>query len=668
MPAGSPIGVLGRDDELAAISSVLDRAAQSGQAAAIVVIGEAGIGKSCVATAATEIAGPHGMTVICGEASDLSHAGSIEALLEAADGDPPGHPSTDRRTLASQSLVARIEATAVKGPVLLVVEDLHWADDATVAALHALMRRLADLPFVLLATTRPAPAAPRVDALVDDLRRSGATMIELTGLDPASSVAVAETALGAKCGRSFSEAIAAAAGNPLLITEFISELRTADRVVERDGVAEMVEGETPIGLRGGVRRRLSHLSREAVEALEVAAVLGTTFAPAELAVVMGRPLVALLSDLRDALRSGILDEADEHLRFRHDLVREAIYDDLTPALRSALHLEVARSLADLAGRPSDLVPHLLHGVTRSEPAAIHLLQTTAEALRDVAPDQALALYERQLELIPEADSGERDRVSAATLTPLTLTGRATEAEARARQILGRPHHPSLEPALVQELVFALDRIGRSSEMRIELESLLQTVPLDDSLRLLVDAYLAEALFGTGQVDEAETLALDVVDRANAAQDDDLAACALATLAWTALAKGHVPTALDRSAESVRRHPMTSRYKVDIHRMLCLLEADEIEGALELARFARQRDTARGDQSSIVYYHFALLAVTSCAAAGTPPKRRATPVCNSWPRARAAAPSRCSARACSPGSPFTGATRLGPAHWRATANA
>jgi predicted ATPase len=133
--------------------------------------------------------------------------------------------------------------------------------------------------------------------------------------------------------------------------------------VVADGVAEITEVEFPASLRLAVLRRLGFLSEETLDVLRTASVLGSAFSAADLATVLGRPSGDLVPVLTDALQAGVVTGAGPRFAFRHDVVHEAIYQDLPAALRRALHVDAGKALA-AAGAPARRVAtHLALGAS-----------------------------------------------------------------------------------------------------------------------------------------------------------------------------------------------------------------------------------------------------------------------------------------------------------------
>ena len=240
--------------------------------------------------------------------------GAARPAVEAAWGvvarDPSPLPDIERaRTW--EAVVALLAWSASGAPVLLGLEDLHRADAASVALLAHVGRRLAALPVLVVATRRPAPPAPALDAAlaaVDaaGLLRARLALAPLAEEEIARLVARAEPGLDAAAAR---EVVAAAAGNPLLARE-AGRAAAAGRAPE-DGLRDWVRG--PMRSLAGGARALVNLAAAGGRPLEMA----------EAAELVGA--AALADAVDEAVAAGLLEVAGRRVGFGHDLVREACY-------------------------------------------------------------------------------------------------------------------------------------------------------------------------------------------------------------------------------------------------------------------------------------------------------------------------------------------------------
>ncbi|HEY4411034.1 MAG TPA: AAA family ATPase, partial [Acidimicrobiia bacterium] len=359
------MSVLGED--LAAVAR--------GEGRVVVLEGEAGIGKTRLLEealggararvyrgAAEELSGnlPFGV-VVDALGIDL-RAAPLGRLLLSATGESAEAGGLSFRV--SEALLAHVDHLCADGPMALVLEDLHWADASSLVLISRLARRARQLALLLVVTRRPSPERPALDRLVRGLGDGLARRIVLGRLSEGDIHSIAHAFLGAEPGERLVGHLAGAAGNPLFVTELLEAMqRGGDLLLDADGTVDLVGGLLPTSFAVLVLHRLSFLPTATIDALRVAALLGATFSVSELSrVVPLSPSAAVLA-LRPAAVAGVLDDAGDRFRFRHDLIREALYLDMPGPLRNHLHLEVARSLISVDAPPERVAEHLLRGAS-----------------------------------------------------------------------------------------------------------------------------------------------------------------------------------------------------------------------------------------------------------------------------------------------------------------
>ena len=319
-----------------------------GHAATTVLIeGEAGIGKTRLLGTVAEVASERGMTVLRGAAHPLERTRPFGPLVDAL-GVPAGGALQFR---AVEELIDRIERLTDAGPVLLGLDDLHWADSSTLLAVRWITRRLTEVPLLLVATLRPSPQAPELSQLLDDVAQSGAETIQLPALSAPDVATLVESELGLPPGPTLTDAVMRAGGNPLWVVELLRSL-VAEGLLDRGDTHAETRSETlPGSIRQLVARRLAYLPAATVSALRNASVLGEAFSLTDMATVSGRRVPDLVDDLGPAFQAQLVADHRGVLVFRHQLVRDAIYGEIPESARTALHRDAARALAD-AGSPA----------------------------------------------------------------------------------------------------------------------------------------------------------------------------------------------------------------------------------------------------------------------------------------------------------------------------
>ena len=373
-----------RETELAVLSRAVEDLAH-GRPAIVLLEGEAGIGKTRLLDEALELARHRGMLVAAGQAAELTRArpfglvaaafgctraardprrAAIAALMAArgAGGEPvtvTSDPGLRFRVVDAFADLA--EELAVSGPLLIGADDLQWADPSSLLMLGSLAPRLAGLPVGIIGCLRPFPRGADLDRLVAVLESAGGQRLAVGPLGPDAVAGLAGELAAAPPGPGLLAGLAGAAGNPLYVTELIGALRAAGAIETGSGQAEAAGPGLPPTLRQVILRRAGLLPGGALQALRAAAVLGSAFTLTDLAIVTGQPAVQLADALGGALAAGILDDDGTGLRFRHELIREAVYGDLPAGVRRGLHYEAGQRLAAGGAPALQVAAHLARG-------------------------------------------------------------------------------------------------------------------------------------------------------------------------------------------------------------------------------------------------------------------------------------------------------------------
>ena len=459
-------GIRGRAAEIAVLGEVLDRVA-SGRPAVVLIEGEAGIGKTRLLDAALRDARGRGMQVAAACAEELERTrpfglvasmfgcarsapdrrrAAIGELLAPGGGEQPAPITVTSdpglRFRAVDALADLGEELALAGPLVIGVDDLQWADASSLLTLGVLSRRVAYLPAGLIACFRPSPRPPDLDRLSATLEAAGARHLILGGLaDQAVTELVAES-LAAAPGARLLAGISGAAGNPLFVTELLGALAQEGAIRTADGHADVAEMILPPTLRLTILRRLGFLPVSTLDTLRAAAVLGSSFTVTDLSVTTARPALELSRTLAEAITGQVLADDGERLRFRHDLIRDAIYEDLPLSIRRGLHQEAGQRLAR-AGAPSlQVAEHLARGARPGDAEAMAWLTRAAREAAARSPDIAADLMGRAIGLTVPEDPARAELI-AEQASSLMLAGRIADAEAACRLVLGRDPGPRL---------------------------------------------------------------------------------------------------------------------------------------------------------------------------------------------------------------------------------
>ncbi|WP_285499466.1 AAA family ATPase [Actinokineospora sp. NBRC 105648] len=342
--------------------------------------------------------------------------------------DPGTDPQTERHLLF-RAVAALFTRAATDRPVVLVVDDLHWADKPSLLLLRYLATAAAPGRLVLATTYRGTELVEGGDAAatVRELaRQPGAHRLELNGLADDDIVPMVESAAGRRLGPAalgWARAVGReSGGNPFFARELLRHL--ADRFTDCPVAAgwSTAEPAGPAGLglpetvRDVVGRRVDRLGERGAAVLAQAAVLGSDFDLATLARVVGTDEDAVLDDLDHAIAAGLLVEVPgdgERFAFGHALVQRTLYERVGGTRRRRSHRRVARALEASAtpwppGRAGDLARHWLLGHDRADRveralAADRARRAGEQALADLAPDQALVWFRAALDCLDGPD-------------------------------------------------------------------------------------------------------------------------------------------------------------------------------------------------------------------------------------------------------------------------
>jgi DNA-binding NarL/FixJ family response regulator len=378
------------------------------------------------------------------------------ALRSGAATAPGGaDPDTERHRLHT-AVTDLLAGVSRQRPVLLVLEDVHWADAPTLGLLRHLARAGPHMRVLLLATFRDTEAdvTDSLSETLADLRRSDDVIrVRLPGLSGEEVAEFVQRAAGGSADADVREVAQAisdlTAGNAFLVCQLWRALLDAGIVAPADGGLRLTRPVTGLGTPESVRevagRRLAHLRRTTSDLLELAATAGPEFDLDVLRRAAGTDEPALRDAVDEAVRSGMIEELPTRglgYRFTHELVRRALYDGLTGVRRAELHLRVGEALERTGARPADLAHHFaaaapLGGAERG--AEYNLLAARAAA--------AALAYE---------EAADRLRVA------LELGAHAPPARADLLLELGTAHHRA------GKAVDALDAFAEAAEIAGEL--------------------------------------------------------------------------------------------------------------------------------------------------------------------------------------------------------
>ncbi|MFG1930754.1 ATP-binding protein [Mycobacterium sp. NPDC048908] len=402
--------IRGRADELKIIGGLVSAVA-SGHGGVLVLEGPPGIGKSRLLTEVLRLADKAGVRALFGEAFEYQQSVPFFSLFMATlRADPPVGDaealrrlggSADLRYWVVHDLADAIHAAAEQTPLVIVLEDIHWADNGTLLALRSLATAPGAVLWVL--TARTGAGGPAVVETLSVLQRANATFVRLEPIAADAVADMVEDAVRAKADVSLLNLAAKAHGNPFLVSELVGGLGEEDRLTVSGGRAVVTGAGLPRRLGATMHQRLDLLGAEASEVVRVAAVLPDRFSARLLAAMLDRRPVSLLSALEEAVGADLLVEDGEQLRFRHDLLREATRQSLPQSLRRAMERQSASVMLDMGATPAEVATQLARSAEPGDKEAIDALRQAAQSVGHSDASAAADLSKRALELLPAED-------------------------------------------------------------------------------------------------------------------------------------------------------------------------------------------------------------------------------------------------------------------------
>lgn len=427
-PVPSRDGFVGRRAELAALVEGLGAAAD-GRGSVVLVAGDAGIGKTRLAEEAAAAATGLGMRIAWSRCADevatpalwpwiqVLRALGAEALPEPEQLAAPAADSDTRRAALFERITEELAAAAAAHPLLVVLDDLHGADPASLHLLRFLVGRIARLPLLVVATLRDA-VHDRGDALVHTLaelaRERAVTRLALGGLG-ATEVAELLNERGLPDPGLAGELRRRTEGNPFFLVELIALLRS-ERRLDGDGRGDRGGFDVPASVRDVLERRLARLPPDTRALLTLAALIGREFPLDVLEAAADLDAERIDTLIEAAVITGVVVEEGEGFvwRFSHDLVRETIVGGLTRLQRARLHRQIAAGIESLPPRARrerlDALAHhsYLAGPFAEEGAALRYAVAAAAAARErFAFCTAAGHMARAVELIDDVDPATR---------------------------------------------------------------------------------------------------------------------------------------------------------------------------------------------------------------------------------------------------------------------
>ncbi|MFG1927110.1 BTAD domain-containing putative transcriptional regulator [Cryptosporangium sp. NPDC048952] len=435
--AGATAGLLGLVGRVGEISQLAAAAAdvRARRVARLVLLsGEAGAGKTALVSAFADHLSREGWTTAWGTNPDDPGLPDNWAWTQILETLPTTRPGTDRpearevapgaaatRFERHRAVIDRLETVARHNPLLIVVDDVHWAGTETLGMLAAAVTEPPAGPVLIIATYRSTDLPPGLAETLGRVARAEPTRVYLGGLPAGDVPALVRATIGRSVDPDTATLIhRRTGGNPFFVRELA-------RLVAADGDLTAV----PPGVRDVVRYRLAALPGPTQAILRQAAVLGPDLDTA-LQTVLSDDANSVLDAVDLATTRGFLVERDPHrFAFAHALVRDALASDVSAARRASWHAAAARALETL--RPDDVEALAHHYLLAGDPAdrIVHYSRAAAErAERRAAPADALRYWTAALTAYDAGDVRIRLDLVMGTVRALALTGRLAAARTR----------------------------------------------------------------------------------------------------------------------------------------------------------------------------------------------------------------------------------------------
>jgi DNA-binding CsgD family transcriptional regulator len=487
-----PVELCERADELARVDALIT-AAHAGRGGVLLITGPAGIGKTVLLEAARERAGQAGMRVLAGRGGELESGFSFGVARQLFEPLLAGASPAEREALlagaARRALIAledfrgsRDQAGAVPleadseppfavthglywlavnasaaGPLLVTVDDVHWADQASLRFVLYLADRLAGLPLALALSWRAAEPGEGPDRLARLEQIAAGDIVSLTALSLSGVRTLLSLEFRAAPAERFAEACrAVTGGNAFLLRELIRQLR-ADRIEPDAKAAAQVAALGPRSVARAVALRVARLGPAAGELARAAAVLGDGAQLRHAATLAGVGLAEAATAADGLARIGVL-EPGTPLRFVHPIVRTAVHDDIPRASRGLRHAEAARLLAAEGADLDAVCAHLLVCEPAGSAEVVERLRAAAaRAVGRGAPESAAAYLGRAL--AETADASLRARLAHDLGRAEKVLGDPAAA-GHLRESLRLTSDPAMRAAIVPDLAELLILAGQ----------------------------------------------------------------------------------------------------------------------------------------------------------------------------------------------------------------
>jgi DNA-binding CsgD family transcriptional regulator len=547
----SRVVLRGRAGELGVVLGAMRRAARTGAGAMIVLTGEPGIGKSALLRAVVEQASQSGAMIGVGRAEEIDEIAPGAPLLLALRSGPRPlvdssafaglAPLYDQQLWLVEQISVMLEDAAAHAPVVIALDDVHWADRLTRFALRVLPGRLAACPVTWVLTSRLAPAQ-----VIDEITRAAGGVVPVTGvalwpLAPADIDDLAADRLGEPANEETRELLRGTGGNPFWAVQVLDGLawRQAHGLTHDNMHAELIDD---------VRRRLLPLEAETAALVKLAAVWGRSLPVEDAARLLGDlPAARVLRAARQAADNGLLTSGEPGVDFAHTLVRDAVYADISLPEREALHRTCGRYLLGTRATALAAAPHFRAVATCGDLEVVDVLMRAAADSAATIPDQAAELAQEAFSLVP-ADHPRWFAVGEQVVKLLVQVQREGAVLSVAGHLIAGTKDSTVGARLQVQVCRALWAVGACHEIERRVDITLRLDGLPPAVRAQLSATRALASTRTESAASAGHAAEAALASGRHLVDEVTQRNALLALAETARNEGRHQLVLDRLTE------------------------------------------------------------------------------------------------------------------------
>ena len=556
--------LVGRADELGSLAQALEEVGRAAPGA-VELLGEPGIGKTRLLKELARDAELRGYLVLSGSASELEHELPFSVFVHALDEYVESLDESLLRTLADEvraelghvfpslssfatgqevalqheryrshrAVRALLEKLAHAGPLVLVLDDFHWADSASVELLGALLRRPPAAAVLIVVAVRPRQLPERLAAALERAHRAAELRrIELDAL----TVPEARELLGeAVDGRDAAVLYEESGGNPFYLEQLARSLeRSGGLAPGRQDELPPSEIGVPAAVAAALFEELALLPDGARVVLDGAAAAGDPFEPELAAAAAATSEAAAMSSIDQLLQLDLIRTTDvpRRFRFRHPLIRRAVYDTTAGGWRLGAHERCAAALAARGASAAAQAHHVERSARQGDAAAVATLREAGEAAARLAPASAARWFGAALRLLPEtAPRDERVALLLARAGSLAAAGRFHESHADLAECIRiappewRVRAATACAAVERLLGLQKEAHGHLTTVLAELDGAESAEAVELMIELTVDAVY------TGDFEAMREWADNAVTLARALNDETLVAAALAVRAW-----------------------------------------------------------------------------------------------------------------------------------------